>query len=96
MVIATDGESTDGDLTDAMRPLQDLPVWVVVRLCTDNPFTVDYWNNIDNELELEMDVLDDLQGEAEEVHTVNKWLSYGEPVSNNRLRELNFLEIDFF
>jgi hypothetical protein len=29
VVIATDGESTDGDLADAMRPLQHLPVWVV-------------------------------------------------------------------
>lgn len=29
VVIATDGESTDGNLADAMRPLQALPVWVV-------------------------------------------------------------------
>jgi chloramphenicol 3-O-phosphotransferase len=29
VVIATDGESTDGNLADAMRPLQHLPVWVV-------------------------------------------------------------------
>lgn len=29
VVIATDGESTDGNLVDAMRPLQALPVWVV-------------------------------------------------------------------
>lgn len=29
VVIATDGESTDGNLVDAMRPLQELPVWVV-------------------------------------------------------------------
>eukprot|EP01032_Pedospumella_encystans_P028501 gene28501-32189_t len=29
VVIATDGESTDGNLVDAMRPLQNLPVWVV-------------------------------------------------------------------
>ncbi len=68
-----------------MRPFQNLPVWLVIRLCTDNPFVVDYWNNIDTELEIEMDVLDDLQGEAEEVHTVNKWLAYGEPL--HRLRE---------
>ena len=36
VIIATDGESTDGDVSDAMQLLQRLPVWVVVRLCTDD------------------------------------------------------------
>eukprot|EP00966_Prymnesium_polylepis_P020754 477567-Prymnesium_polylepis.1 len=35
VIIASDGVSTDGDIAEAMRPLQNLPVWVVVRLCTD-------------------------------------------------------------
>ena len=34
VVIMTDGESSDGDLAAAMKPLERLPVWVVVRLCT--------------------------------------------------------------
>ena len=29
VVIATDGESSDGDIVNAMRPLKALPVWVV-------------------------------------------------------------------
>ena len=65
MVIATDGVSTDGDLTDVMRPFEQLPVWVVVRLCTDDDAIVRYWNDIDAELELELDVLDDFASEAE-------------------------------
>ena len=30
LVIVTDGEASDGDLMEAMKPLQDLPVWIVV------------------------------------------------------------------
>jgi hypothetical protein len=67
VIIATDGESSDGDIITAMQPLRALPVWVVVRLCTDEDRIVEYWNNIDSQLEVDMDVLDDLCGEAEEV-----------------------------
>ena len=40
---------------------------------TDQDRVVDYWNNIDQQLELDMDVLDDLCGEAQEVHEANNW-----------------------
>merc|ERR1712137_251062 len=36
LVIASDGAATDGDIAAAMKPLEDLPVWVVIRLCTDD------------------------------------------------------------
>jgi hypothetical protein len=85
VMIATDGESSDGDIASALRPLKDLPAWVVIRLCTDEEKIVNYWNNVDNELELDMDVLDDLCGEAKEVTEHNPWLTYGEPL--HRLRE---------
>ena len=51
-----------------MRPLELLPVWVVIRLCTDEDKMVNYWNGIDNEIELNMDVIDDPLGESEEIH----------------------------
>ena len=51
-----------------MRPLKQLPVWVVIRLCTDEDKMVDYWNNIDSVIELNMDVIDDPLGEAREIH----------------------------
>ena len=61
VIIATDGESTDGNIAAAMKPLESLPVWVVIRLCTDDDNVVSYWNNIDGQLELEMDVFQYLQ-----------------------------------
>eukprot|EP00607_Mallomonas_marina_P008862 CAMPEP_0182424318 /NCGR_PEP_ID=MMETSP1167-20130531/10517_1 /TAXON_ID=2988 /ORGANISM="Mallomonas Sp, Strain CCMP3275" /LENGTH=333 /DNA_ID=CAMNT_0024604043 /DNA_START=145 /DNA_END=1142 /DNA_ORIENTATION=+ len=89
LIIASDGEATDGNVALEMGPLKDLPVWVVIRLCTEEEEICDYWNNIDKELELDMDVLDDIVTEAEEVTKVNKWLTYGEPL--HRLREFGIL-----
>ena len=85
VTIFTDGQASDGDMSAALRALERLPVWTVIRLCTDEEAVVDYWNNIDNNIELEMDVLDDLSGECEEVMSNNDWLTYGEQV--HRLRE---------
>ncbi len=47
----------------------------------DDEKIVNYWNNIDSQLELDMDVLDDLCGEAGEVMENNSWLTYGEGIS---------------
>lgn len=85
IIIATDGEASDGNISQAMKELHDLPVWVVIRLCTDEPEVDAYWSRIDAELELEMDVLDDLRGEAMEINKHNNWFTYGEPL--HRLRE---------
>jgi len=85
IVIASDGAATDGNIEEAMRPLQSMPVWVVVRLCTDDEKVVQYWNQIDEDLELDMDVIDDLSGEAAEVAEHNRWLTYS--ASLHRLRE---------
>ena len=67
IIIATDGEARYGDLATAMAPLQHLPVWVVVKLCTDEDSIGDYWSSIDSKLEVEIDVLDDMVGESGEV-----------------------------
>jgi len=85
VVIASDGAATDGDVASAMRPLENLPVWLVVRLCTDDDAVLRYWNSIDEDLELDIDVLDDWKSEATEVCTLNPWLCYG--ISLHRLRE---------
>lgn len=94
VIIATDGESSDGDVAQALRPLKDLPAWVVVRLCTNEDKIVNYWNDIDSVLELDMDVLDDLFGEAGEVQAVNPWLNYNEVMHRIREFGVSFKELD--
>jgi hypothetical protein len=41
----------------AMRELEGLPIWIVVRLCTDNDKTVQFWNGLDQDLEVPLEVL---------------------------------------
>ena len=49
---------------------------------------MDFWNNLDNQLELSLEVLDDFMAEAQEIHAVNPWLTYGLPL--HRMREMGF------
>jgi len=48
----------------------------------------DFYNSLDDQLELSMDVLDDFCGEALEIYEHNPWMNYGLPL--HRLREMGF------
>jgi hypothetical protein len=94
LIICTDGAASDGDVAAALRPLHNLPVWVVLRLCTDEDDVVSYWNGIDGQLELELEILDDLVSEAKEVYAHNKWFTYGEPLHMLRQFGVSVKELD--
>lgn len=49
---------------------------------------VEFYNGLDDQLELSMDVLDDFLGEAKEVYGENPWLTYSLPL--HRVREMGF------
>jgi len=98
IILATDGLPTDTQgyhnssvkhqFDQALRQLEGLPVWIVVRLCTDEDAVVEYYNNLDSQLEMSLEVLDDVVAEAKEVCEQNPWLTYGLPL--HRMREMGF------
>lgn len=98
VILATDGLPSDDrgvsgpqelrEFTAELRSLEGLPVWVVIRLCTDDREVVNFYNNLDDELELSMEVLDNFTDEAEEIYEKNPWINYSLPL--HRMRELGF------
>jgi hypothetical protein len=93
IILATDGESSDGNVAQALAPLKQLPVHIVLRLCTNEEKVVEYWNGVDKELELNIDVVDDLFSEAKSIQEKNKWLTYGEPI--HRMREFGITSKEY-
>ena len=78
LIIVTDGEPVDGNMVDALKPLQELPVQIIVRLCTEEKAVVAYWRHIRQAVDVEITVLSGILSEATRVATANKWLTYGQ------------------
>lgn len=100
IVIATDGcnynaqnaglevneEERNQEMVEALESLQGLPVCVVVRLCTDHKPVVGFYNSLDENSRIDIDVLDDHIAEADEVFEHNPWLNYA--LVLHRMREM--------
>jgi hypothetical protein len=103
VVLATDGVPTDSlgnpseeirrSFVQTLKSFEGLPVWMVVKLCTDEESVVDFWNDLDEVVELSLEVLDVYPSEALEVHKENPWLNYGLPL--HRVREIGFYDKTF-
>lgn len=95
VVLATDGKPTDNfgysspaidrEFENALRQVQS-KAWIVIRLCTNDNNVLNYYQRLDDQLELSLEVLDDYLEEAKEVHTFNPWLTYS--LSMHRCREM--------
>jgi len=98
VVLATDGlptnergvcnEGTKAEFVRALKRLEELPVWVVIRLSTDEDKVVQFYDELDQQLELDLDLLDDYTAEAKEIVSENPWLNYSLPL--HRLREMGY------
>lgn len=96
IVLATDGlptnemgiggEGANREFVNSLQSLEGLPIWLVIRLCTDEDKIVEFYNSLDSQLELSIEVLDDFVQEAEEVHQFNPWLNY--TLCIHRMREM--------
>ena len=78
LILATDGLPTDEhgyggqEITNAfvraLWSLEGLPIWIVIRLCTDEAAVTEFYNSLDEELELNLEVVDEYKSEAKEVY----------------------------
>jgi len=89
LTIATDGlptspwcgRSTAQDQEEMVSSLRrlcaELPVQLVIRLCTDEDSIIQFYNKLDDELEWPLDILDDYASEAKEISGKgNGWFTY--------------------
>ena len=73
---------------EAMQTIQNLPIYIVVRLCTNDEASMHFWNTLDLDLDVPVDVLDDFEAEAAAAFSMNPWCNYCMPIQ--RLREWGF------
>lgn len=98
LTLATDGLPTTAQGVNDNRQMVEqlkrmantLPLQMVIRLCTDDANVVSFYNQIDEEYELPLDILDDFESEAKEIAEVGNGFFTYTPVIH-RIREAGTL-----
>jgi hypothetical protein len=89
IIIASDGVPTNPQsFLDAVQALQSLPVYLIVRLCTNDEAAMHFWNTLDLDLRIPVEVLDDFEEENRIAHAMNPWCNYC--IAIQRAREWGF------
>eukprot|EP00594_Rhizosolenia_setigera_P005866 CAMPEP_0178944674 /NCGR_PEP_ID=MMETSP0789-20121207/3291_1 /TAXON_ID=3005 /ORGANISM="Rhizosolenia setigera, Strain CCMP 1694" /LENGTH=438 /DNA_ID=CAMNT_0020624441 /DNA_START=1322 /DNA_END=2638 /DNA_ORIENTATION=- len=70
----------------ALRQLEQLPVYIVIRLCSSDKKVIDFYKRLDRTLMRPLDVVQDFFSETKIVQTYQKWLTY--PRSMHQCREM--------
>ena len=89
LTIITDGASTDGHIIEALKPLEGMPIQIMIRLYTEEEEVLEYWQDVSAHLDLDIIILRGHKAESHIIAEHNKWLTYGEPM--HRLREFGVL-----
>jgi len=106
-VLATDGLPSDKfgqtnaaateQLMETLRDFESYPIFFVIRLCSNDEETVEFYNGLDALLERNIEVIQDIHTEASEIFKTNKWINYSLPLHWSRemgLRDRLFDLID--
>ena len=84
-IIMTDGVSTDGNVIETLKPLEGLPIRIIIRICTSDRAVAEYWHDINSKLDIDILVLDGIEETAYETNECNSWLTYSDCL--HRVRE---------
>ena len=105
-----EGQDVNFEFLETLKEMQDFPVWIVIRLSTDERRVVDFYASLDRGIailkqlrgeadharveNIRLDVLDDFVSEAAEVAKHNPWLNYALPLHLSRESGITFPAFD--
>lgn len=81
IVITTDSEPTDTNILNILNGLIEKQfIDITIRLCTDDPRILDYWQIIDELTGYKLNIVNNIYVKTTKILLYNPWLSYCEPI----------------